>query len=308
MIPDRRILCFAENRENGSSAFEACRFLKCFNADCFLLFLLYCSHLFPLSLSVLVCRQSDENRQDALQKNKTWATKAECSRKGRWTAGYLSFQPPRCRLIAADILPLLSFQSEVIWCIASLCLPHKRRHVWEMPSSPRASDVPPNGLIISQFAAAELSGLRQTRQILPILSGGAKSQVPLIWLPAGGREKEGERERLKSQEEPLRLKLVPTCCCLTSDGEEIFCYDCFVFHLLVINSRVTSEDATLFLYLGSTVAQHVDLLVSLLNKSVVSSQKTGIHRNSEVSPDAPSRLQPSGKFWGWRVGGEACRI
>lgn len=163
-----------------------------------------------------------------------------------------------------------------------------------MPSSPRASDVPPNGLIISQFAAAELSGLRQTRQILPIPSGGAKSQVPLIWLPAGWRE----GERFKSQEEPLRLKLVPTCCCLTSDGEEIFCYDCFVFHLLVINSRVTSEDATLFLYFGSTAAQDVDLLVSLLNKSVVSSQKTGIHRNSEVSPDAPSWLQPSGKSGG----------
>lgn len=32
------LVCFAKNRENGSSAFEACRFLKCFNSDCFLLF------------------------------------------------------------------------------------------------------------------------------------------------------------------------------------------------------------------------------------------------------------------------------
>lgn len=47
-------------------------------------------------------------------------------------------------------------------------------------------------------------------------------------------------------------------------------------------------------------AQDVHLLVSLLNPSGVSSQKKGvrktwIHGSFEVSPDAPSRLQPSGR-------------
>lgn len=61
--------------------------------------------------------------------------KSQAQTKGHRTAGYLSSHQPRCQLIAADILPMLLFQSKMFWCIAFFCFFTKRGHSSERPSS-----------------------------------------------------------------------------------------------------------------------------------------------------------------------------
>lgn len=93
------------------------------------LYWLFCtSALFLVTVSPLFCfaliyweqtRCAVRQKKKHTQKKKGY--KSQVQTKGHWTAGYLSFHQPRCQLIAADILPLLLFQSKMIWCIAPFC-------------------------------------------------------------------------------------------------------------------------------------------------------------------------------------------
>lgn len=124
--------------------------------------------------------------------------KSQAQTKGHWTAGYLSSHQPRCQLIAADILPMLLFQSKMFWCIAFFCFFTKRGHGSERPSSLSISIFNKIAFFSHSFALTMLSSFLNTANTSnPCMEG--KSQLPQTWLPAGKKKK--KKKTLNSQEE-----------------------------------------------------------------------------------------------------------
>lgn len=131
--------------------------------------------LFTLLLFLCICCWSSE------KDNKN---KSQAPTKGHGTAGYPSPRQPRRRLIAADILPTLLFQSKPFWCIASFLCLHKKKRVWKGHPlwASRYSTKSSNYHTVCFDSTQQLPKYRQKHFLILVRGGKTPTDLPVNML------------------------------------------------------------------------------------------------------------------------------